>query len=626
MNHDEFTQLITEAEVALDKWHFDEADALGALILQATDVAENKEGYSDTDVLLQRLQAFQLRGSSQGSIGNYHQALEYFLAALELSNQTGDMPGRANALGCIGLVYWNFSDYSRALDYLYKALEIDEQLQRKKDIAKHLGHIALIYANLPDYKRSLEYYNRALSIDLEINNMDGVIRHYCNLGNLHQTLGELSTALEYYYKAIDIEQMKGHLSIITDSWANIGSIYFLQSDYTRALECYRKTLEMYRQVGNKVYEATTLGQFGLIYSHPEFEGYNLDVAENYYQQALTMFEEFGTKKESYEIHKALSGIYSAREQWDKYAVHINKYHLLEKEVHSDEAQRLAHQLDYERTLADKELQRVKAVYEAEQAQSQSEIYRLKNEKLATALEQVRLLNSSLSAAIAEKNEILGIVSHDLKNPLNSILLIAKMMNAGSLSETEIQEYIADILTSAERMFKLITSLLDMNAIDQGHVVFDLQPVDANANIMAVVGQYFTIAAQKNISIHSTFTASTPMLADENIIVNVAENLISNAVKYSPFNKNIYVNVSNTSDSTVRFSVRDEGPGLSAEDMTKLFGKFTRLSAQPTGGEHSTGLGLSIVKKLVEAMNGKVWCESKPGHGAEFIVELPAYIG
>ncbi len=626
MNHDEYMQLQAKAQTALDKWHFDEADAIGVQILQATEAGANHEEYTNTDVLVQRMYAFQLRGSSQGSIGNYHQALEYFLVALELSEQTGNRTGSANALGCIGLVYWNFSDYSRALDYLYRALEIDEQLQRKKDIAKHLGHIALVYANLPDYKRALEYYSRALSVDLEIHNMDGVIRHYCNLGNLHQTLGELSSALEYYYKAVDIEQVKGHESIITDSWANIGSIYLLQSEFTRALECYRKTLEMYRQVGNKVYEATTIGQLGLIYAHPEFEGYNLDIAENYYLQALAMFEEFGTKKESYEIHKALADSYAVQEKWDKYAYHINHYHSLEKEVHSDEAQRLAHQLDFERTLAEKELQRVKAVYEAEQAVSQSEIYRLKNEELATALEQVRQLNGSLSAAIAEKNEILGIVSHDLKNPLNSILLIAKMMNAGSLSQADIQEFSADILTSAERMFKLITTLLDMNAIDQGHVALHLQPVDANASIMAVVGQYLTIAAQKHISFRSTFTAHTPVLADENIIVNVAENLISNAVKYSPHHRNIYVNVFNTTDSKVRFSVRDEGPGLSPEDMKKLFGKFTRLSAQPTGGEHSTGLGLSIVKKLVEAMNGKVWCESKPGHGAEFIVELPAYHG
>jgi signal transduction histidine kinase len=74
---------------------------------------------------------------------------------------------------------------------------------------------------------------------------------------------------------------------------------------------------------------------------------------------------------------------------------------------------------------------------------------------------------------------------------------------------------------------------------------------------------------------------------------------------------------------IRIEIQDEGPGLTEDDKANLFGKFARLSAQPTGGEHSTGLGLSIVKKMVEAMNGRVWCESVYGKGATFIVELPA---
>jgi len=78
-----------------------------------------------------------------------------------------------------------------------------------------------------------------------------------------------------------------------------------------------------------------------------------------------------------------------------------------------------------------------------------------------------------------------------------------------------------------------------------------------------------------------------------------------------------------SASLVRCEVQDEGPGLSPQDQQRLFGKFARLSAKPTGGEHSTGLGLSIVKKTVEAMNGKVWCESELGRGATFSVELPS---
>ena len=116
--------------------------------------------------------------------------------------------------------------------------------------------------------------------------------------------------------------------------------------------------------------------------------------------------------------------------------------------------------------------------------------------------------------------------------------------------------------------------------------------------------------------------SAPYLAmiDPNITRQVLDNLISNAIKYSPPGKPVSVRLLQT-ESAVRCEIQDEGPGLSDTDQQKLFGKFARLTAQPTGGEHSTGLGLFIVKKLVTAMNGKVWCESELGKGATFVVEF-----
>jgi len=92
------------------------------------------------------------------------------------------------------------------------------------------------------------------------------------------------------------------------------------------------------------------------------------------------------------------------------------------------------------------------------------------------------------------------------------------------------------------------------------------------------------------------------------------------LKFSPRNKNIYVSIEEKGNK-IRTIVRDEGPGINEGDMKKLFGKFQRLTARPTGGELSTGLGLSIVKKYIKAMGGKVSCESGSGSGASFIIEL-----
>ncbi|MBK8290015.1 MAG: ATP-binding protein [Flammeovirgaceae bacterium] len=111
-----------------------------------------------------------------------------------------------------------------------------------------------------------------------------------------------------------------------------------------------------------------------------------------------------------------------------------------------------------------------------------------------------------------------------------------------------------------------------------------------------------------------------VVADKLYLYRIFENLISNALKFSPANKHIYTSIEEVENKIV-VKVRDEGPGFTIEDQRQLYRKFQRLSARPTGGESSTGLGLSIVKALVEKMNGELICQSEEGNGATFIVKL-----
>lgn len=224
----------------------------------------------------------------------------------------------------------------------------------------------------------------------------------------------------------------------------------------------------------------------------------------------------------------------------------------------------------------------------------------------------------------EKNEFLGIAAHDLKNPLSGILGLADIMIAeqGALSSTEILEYATMMEDSARRMFTLITNLLDVNAIESGKINTHLEKLDILPVVNKLVQTYVERATVKNINID--FQVSEPhyiAFVDYNITQQVLDNLISNAIKYSPHYKNVTVKIY-ANDGYVHCEIQDEGPGLSEADQKKLFGKFTRLSTKPTGDEHSTGLGLFIVKKLVTALNGRVWCESELGNGAKFTVAFP----
>jgi signal transduction histidine kinase len=242
----------------------------------------------------------------------------------------------------------------------------------------------------------------------------------------------------------------------------------------------------------------------------------------------------------------------------------------------------------------------------------------KNVELEAALNQVQKLNE-------EKNEIMGIVSHDLKNPISAILGMTELMvpnNGLHLGTADYQQFAQLIRQTGMNMLELVKGLLDDHWLESGTMELYSTALDVSVLTGFVVDDYRQRAKDKNSTLHYDAPSDGMIaLADERRLHQVLDNLISNAVKYSPTGTNVFVYITTDTD-TVRISVRDEGPGLSDDDKTKLFGKFARLSAQPTGGEHSSGLGLSIVKKMVEAMRGRVWCESVFGEGATFIVELP----
>ncbi|MBD1210623.1 MAG: hypothetical protein H9535_19500 [Ignavibacteria bacterium] len=239
----------------------------------------------------------------------------------------------------------------------------------------------------------------------------------------------------------------------------------------------------------------------------------------------------------------------------------------------------------------------------------------------------------------EKNEFLGIVAHDLKNPITSIKLIASMMQRyrDKITGDDVMKQMQKVEFTATRMEEIVTNLLDINAIESGALSLKSIECDIADTLKAIVEQYRMQADAKGITLIYDNVSSARVIVDPIRAWEVLDNLLSNAIKYSPLGKTIWMTITMknrnkgtqseaASQHSVQISIRDEGPGVSEEDMAKLFGKFARLSARPTAGEQSTGLGLSIVKKLVEAMNGKVWCESELGKGATFIVELPVVEG
>jgi signal transduction histidine kinase len=244
-------------------------------------------------------------------------------------------------------------------------------------------------------------------------------------------------------------------------------------------------------------------------------------------------------------------------------------------------------------------------------------------KMEDALGDLSQANQRLLQADREKNQFLGMVTHDLKNPLSVIFGFSKLLapKVGESLPTE-SASVNFIVRAAERMMQMIEQLLDVNAIEEGRFPLNLEPCDLSAISDEVVVAFRRVAEEKKIVLHEEQEHDSLWVhADEKAVRQILENLLSNAVKYSPQGSEVFVRLSR-SPHGVSWEVRDPGAGLSVKDQAKLFQKFSKLSTRPTAGESSTGLGLSIVKKLSVAMGGDVRCKSAPGEGSTFSFHMP----
>lgn len=240
-----------------------------------------------------------------------------------------------------------------------------------------------------------------------------------------------------------------------------------------------------------------------------------------------------------------------------------------------------------------------------------------NKELKKAYQKVLELNE-------EKNEFLGIAAHDLKNPLFAVRSFAEIMREDeNLSSDQKEDFLNEITKASNQMFFIVKNFLDVNTIEQGGFNLKTESVLVNSVINETVEQFQNDLAKKGIKMFVKGIENDLFInADRNLLIQVIQNLISNAIKFSPSNRNIFVSCNTLENGSVmEIRIKDEGPGFTDEDKKKVFGKFARLSARPTAGEHSTGLGLSIVKKLVELMGGRIKLVSEVGKGAEFILSF-----
>jgi len=230
-------------------------------------------------------------------------------------------------------------------------------------------------------------------------------------------------------------------------------------------------------------------------------------------------------------------------------------------------------------------------------------------------------NQQLSELNIEKQQIIGVVSHDLKGPFNRIFALIQLMNMSNDNLTDDQkEYLGKIHQIAVDGLNMVRNLLDSKKLEDHQLEMTLDTLSLEPFLISFVKNYRTVAEKKRIEILLHCPSDVNVYVDRLFLSRILDNLLSNAIKFSKPDKTVVVSVEDKKEE-VLLHIKDEGPGISEEDQKKLYQKFQRLTARPTAGESSTGLGLSIVKTLVLKMGGNVYCDSVLDQGSTFTVSL-----
>jgi signal transduction histidine kinase len=264
-----------------------------------------------------------------------------------------------------------------------------------------------------------------------------------------------------------------------------------------------------------------------------------------------------------------------------------------------------------------EIRRTHSTYELYE-----ELARLNNE-LVTAQRELARTIAELQRLNAYKDELLGMAAHDLRNPLNAnaAFITFLLEDADSVGENNVV-LLERLKSNSDYMLRLVENVLDFSAIQSGKVRLQLEETKLEELVMSVLATARILAEAKRVDIRAKLARPLPDLRVDRIkIVQALQNLVSNAVQYSPSGTTVDVRV-RAEQSRVVFEVEDRGPGIPPDEMPSLFKPFTRLSTVKLGRQRSVGLGLAITKRLVEAHGGTIGVTSEVGIGSTFTMTLP----
>jgi signal transduction histidine kinase/Tfp pilus assembly protein PilF len=556
-----------------------------------------------------------------------------YVQAFTLAEQQADSSQIAYSNNNIGRLLADQGVHSKALEYFLKARIMFEALGDSSGLAYVFQSIGRINESQRDFKNGEQNFLTAYQLRVKLGNTRDIMAALVYLGSLTQKSGDLQKSLIYFKKA----DSAGH--VINDR-INLAEIKILLAKnflLTDNLDSAQILSAEGLQVITGQNAKRTLPDALLVRGQVLLRMGNVNEARKFFMEGLKIATQIKELDVKMEAHYHLWKLAEKSGNGNESLIHYNQYLIIQDTLKDLEVTRSLERFQFENEIQRREMESrlVKT-----QAESQVNAARLQNiilsvvsfftvlvafifwrnnKKKQESNQKLLDQNHKLEDLNHEKDTLMNIVAHDLKSPLNRIRGLIQLMEMDKSPEGQ-AKYLDIIKRTAQSGLTLIGDLLDLSAVSES-----LTPRHEDVAVHVLINEkieaYKEAAQAKNITILKLNPDILVVHSDGDFIKRIVDNLLSNSIKFSHPNSRVSINYGE-GQSQFFISVKDNGPGFSDKDKTQLYQKFRRLSAQPTASESSNGLGLALIKSLVDRLNGSIELVSEERKGSEFIITLP----
>ncbi|WP_165823920.1 tetratricopeptide repeat-containing sensor histidine kinase [Pseudochryseolinea flava] len=594
----------------------------------------------------------------------YTVALDHYKTALTLIESYADDAIKFKILNSMGITYFNRGSYETALGYYMDALKVCEKFDNKLYYASVLNNIGVVNMSVLQYDAALEYFQKYLRTMRDLGHTQFIAVALLNVGEVYMKKRSYESAIQYLDSALVTYRQVDEKRGMALAHGNLGECYFLRKDFVRAERHFNQAIEIAEAIKSE--EALLKGLLGaaelyIKMDQREKAARHLDRAHQIAKRTGSMLwlEKtylFNAKLDSvrknyegaYGWFKAYSALNDSLFNERKSQQVLQMRELYESEKKDKEILLLseAKKMEALKASSNQKLLIISAIffiaiimailYWLTVKSRHSTVLEEQHTKITEAYKELKLLvdkveeqnkslaqkNEALEELHREKDGLIGVVAHDLRAPLNRISGLVHLLSFNPQLTRDDKELITIIEKVCTQGNGLIRDLLEINQYENSQVV-EVSTIDLVAQAKKMSAHFGASLMQKNIRFAIDTPAEVSISSNASYLDRILDNLITNAIKFSPAGKEVQLRVVRKEES-VDIIVADQGQGFHPDDLPHLFRKFKKLSARPTAGESSTGLGLSIVKTLVEKIGGTVRIDSEWGKGAAVTITLPLH--